>query len=115
MSETQEVQLLRKHTGELEKALKINLPWVADKMNAIGWLNDDIHEDIKDSNSRLTKTQKASEMVTCLRNKVSLKSQNLKIFLEILEEKHSQFSEIISLFKSGRSYNLQASCSGCPD
>ena len=101
MGDTQELQLLRKYTGALETALKANLSWVADEMNIIGWLNDEKHEDIKDPDSRLTKTQKASVMVTCLRNKVTLSSRNLGKFLIILKKKQLQFNEIITLFENG--------------
>ena len=103
MGESQELQLLKKYTGKLETALKANLSWVADEMNIIGWLNDDKHEDIKDPDSRLSKTQKASVMVTCLRNKVTLNPRNLGKFLIILEKNQLQFDDIISLFRSGRS------------
>lgn len=94
--------VLRKHRDALEKAVTLDMTSLAHNMNNAGLLPDDIYKNVTDPNSMLSKTQKATDMVTALQTKVDLDPRNLNKFVDILCQKSKLYGEIISMLSPNR-------------
>ncbi len=89
--------MLRDHTEMLEIALVPELRFVANEMNRAYLLSDDDLEEIKAVPSLLTIAQKAGKIVSALKGRVKLNSNNFEKFVHILKKKPQIFETIIKM------------------
>lgn len=89
------LEKLKKHRIVLEKAILFDMTNLAHEMNAASLLPDDIHEDIINPRVMLTEAQKATKVVSALKNKVVLNPHNLDKFVRILKKKPEHYEDII--------------------
>ncbi len=95
--ESWETKVLRDHTEMLEIALVPELLFVANELNKAYLLSDTELEEIKAVPSLLTIAQKAGKIVSALKGRVKLNSNNFEKFVHILKKKPQIFETIIKM------------------
>ncbi len=96
MADSEETKRLRAETQQLQLALIQDLDYVAGAMNVAFLLSDADLREVQNVKTLLTAGDKATKLVTSLKDKVKLNSANYYKFLEILRMKEDDFEDIIS-------------------
>ncbi len=104
MADSEETKRLRAETQQLQLALIQDLDYVAGAMNVAFLLSDSDLRVVQKVETLLTDDNKATKLVSSLKTKVELNSDNYYKFLEILRKKEDDFKDIISRleFNAGR-------------
>ncbi len=102
MADSEETKRLRAETQQLQLALIQDLDYMAVEMNVASLLSDSDLREVQNVTTVLTAEKKATILVSSLKIKVKLNSDNYYKFLEILRKK--DFKDIISRleFNAGR-------------
>ncbi len=96
MADSEETKRLRAETQQLQLALIQDLDYVAGAMNVAFLLSDADLREVQNVKTLLTAEDKATKLVTSLKDKVKCKSANYNKFLKILREREDDFEDIIS-------------------
>lgn len=83
-----QVELLITHREKVEKAVTLDMTWLAHEMNKTGLLPSHIHEDVVNTRSMLTEAQKATKIVGVLKTFVEINPKNLDKFIDNSRRKH---------------------------
>ena len=104
MADSEETKRLRAETQQLQLALIQDLDYMAVEMNVASLLSDSDLREVQNVKTLLTAEDKATKLVSSLKIKVILNSENYYKFLEILRKKEDDFKDIISRleFNAGR-------------
>ncbi len=104
MADSEETKRLRAETQQLQLALIQDLNYMAVEMNVASLLSDSDLREVQNVKTLLTAEDKATKLVSSLKIKVILNSENYYKFLEILRKKEDDFKDIISRleFNAGR-------------
>ncbi len=104
MADSEETKRLRAETQQLQLALIQDLDYMAVEMNVASLLSDSDLIEVQNVKTLLTAEKKAIILVSSLKIKVKLNSDNYYKFLEILRKKEDDFKGIISRleFNAGR-------------
>ena len=73
-----------KHRSSVKLALKDNLSLIREELFKEALIKPDVHEDIKDRNTKFSSSQMADMVIDCLKDKVELSSDHLKTFHRII-------------------------------
>ena len=73
-----------KHRSKVKLALKDNLSLIREELFEEALIKPDVHEDIKDRNTKFSSSQMADMVIDCLKDKVELSSDHLKTFHRII-------------------------------
>lgn len=83
--------MLKEHREKLEKAVTLEMRWLAHEMNRADLLPDDVHKDVIETRSMLTEAEKATKIVETLKKFVEVDPKNLDKFLNILKQREQIF------------------------
>lgn len=102
MADSSESRVLLDHTRALELALKDNIDLILEDLNRVGLLKSDVYSNVKDVNSRLSAIQKASSIVTSIREVVEIQPNNYHKFIKILKRNERHYYDIIKTLEQAR-------------
>ena len=92
---------LKNKRSELERALSMDMTWLANEMNRpdVGLMTDGEREDVASLRSMLRDSEKAGIIVSALLRRVELDPDDVGVFLSILYQKPAQFRAAIKLLE----------------
>ncbi len=111
-SSEEELILLRDKRHILELALKDNLSPILEELNIKGLIKPDIYNKFKDSDVKLSSTEKVSMVLSCLQDKVQLNSRHLQTFVSIISAPNIRvyYEEIIAILEPSECYPFRIEC-----
>ncbi len=111
-SSEEELILLRDKRHILELALRDNLSPILEELNIKGLIKPDIYNKFKDSDVKLSSTEKVSMVLSCLQDKVQLNPRHLQTFVSIISAPNIRvyYEEIIAILEPSECYPFRIEC-----
>lgn len=99
MADSAELEVLIKHTRDLELALSNNYGLIIEDLNLAGLVKSDVYDEAKDPQSHLSPKHKANAIVRSVKDMVEIDRSNYHKFLDILKKKRMHYKSILEKIK----------------